>query len=46
MCKCRDTLGRRCRWEHNTDSWTENQKARTKTERKAERHDPKKAGTR
>lgn len=45
-CKCQDTETKRCRWEHPSDSWTKNQKVRTKAERKAVRHDPKKAGNR
>lgn len=41
-CKCRDTETKVCRWEHPSNSWNKNQKAKTKANRKAARHDPRK----
>jgi hypothetical protein len=41
-CRCRDTLSKPCRWEHPSNSWNKNQKAKTKANRKAQRHDPRK----
>lgn len=34
---------RKCKNEHPSSSWNKNMKARVKAERKATRHDPKKA---
>lgn len=34
MCKCRDTGSKRCRWEHQPDSYHYNQRQATKKDRR------------